>query len=180
MQPLRRATALRTGEPWTEADMQTLRDAYARGETRASIARLLDRSLYSVDTRLTLRGVRQVSPHRSKLVRESAPRRRSWSQEEYDSAMKLREQGWTYNAIGLKFGRHSKTVETRLMRSAARFNHQLTREETAQITQLYLDGKTNPQIHAELPHRSRATIYRAVKRLTDPTWTRQNEYRSNS
>ena len=182
-EPLRR-TASRTGEPWTEAELQTLKDARARGETIASIARLLDRSLLSIDVQLT-RHVRQVSPHRSMLYREAALCRRSWTQEEHDSAMRLREQGLTYKAIGLTLGRHAASVQSRLTRSAAngwpgRFNHQLTGEETAQIARLYHDGKTISQIHAEeLPHRSRCTIDRAIQRLKDPTRTEGKEIRGN-
>lgn len=169
--PLRR-TALRTREPWTQADVQTLKDASARGEPVASIARLLNRSTPSVERGLQ-RHVRP--PHRSKL-RHS--RRKPWTQQEHDSATKLREHGCTYKAIGLIIGGKSRhNVRYRLSRAAAncgpgRFGHPLTEAEYAQIAQLHLCGKTIQQIHIAMPLRPYPTIYRAVKRLNDPTWTR--------
>ncbi|KAI5363742.1 hypothetical protein Slin14017_G057060 [Septoria linicola] len=163
---------------WTIEEKETLAGLWRRGESQASMAVALGRSLASIDKALDRYGIRPRSKaHLVAHLAKSSPK--PFTAEEYDLALKLRAEGSTYASIARTLGRRASSVYARLDKAKKgvefRENWDVADAERNLIEQLRLQGKTYREIQAALPHRGFSTIFRVCKSLRDRTSQSQDE-----
>lgn len=160
--------APKRSHPWSAEEKEALAQMWQRGDSYASIAASLGRSFASIDTALKIYGIRPRSKLNSKAHSERSSRK-PFTLEEYNSALKLRAEGFTFASIAGTLGRSQPSVARRLSKAQTgvkfRGDWKVSDAERKLVEQLRLQGKTYREIQTVLPHRGYTTIWRVAKHL---------------
>ncbi|KXS94943.1 hypothetical protein AC578_6135 [Pseudocercospora eumusae] len=152
---------------WQEDEIVRIRKIMGRVVKRDEIQALaaeLGRSYESVRTQLS-------KVRRENNLGGSPPPKsgKAWTQDDFDRAQHLREEGRTWSQIGAVLGRSRTSVQSRLANAKVTGNsfnpdHHLSHGELQQIQRFYCEGRDAEEIRRLLPRRSRCTIIRAIER----------------